>query len=115
MYRLDILPISSIESVRVIISDPNSKKSCPQYWCPLNEDFVPYNEHFPEGFRYTLDANHDNNTPFSSVTVPAHPCDLFRSKSRSATAERELHIQIQNSIRELQEDSDIDTDDQDEE
>ena len=113
--RLDILPLSCIEAVRVIIKDPYSKKSSPYYWVPLNEDFVPYNEHFPEGYKYNR-TDTPENKPFNSTTVPSHPCQLFRSQSKSAAAERHLNNQITaDSIRQLAEDSDVDTDDPDEE
>ena len=49
--RLDILPVEAVESARILVQDPNSadlQAEAKTYWCPLNEDTVPFHEHFTD-------------------------------------------------------------------
>ena len=54
--RLEVFPLSAVERVRIIVEDPNQSPypAVRDYWCPMNEDCVPFDEVFYAGSRYKM-------------------------------------------------------------
>jgi hypothetical protein len=52
--RLVVFSIDNVESIRVIVEDPNQPRenAARLYWCPHSADSVPFDEVFDEGAKY---------------------------------------------------------------
>lgn len=83
--RLEVFPLSAVERVRIIVEDPNQSPypAVRDYWCPMNEDCVPFDEVFYAGSRYKMpqSANDPNNNLEAELYV--QPWELCPPSARS--------------------------------
>jgi hypothetical protein len=83
--RLEVFPLSAVERVRIIVEDPNQSpdRAVRDYWCPMNEGCVPFDEVFYAGSRYKLPqtANDPDNNLEAELYV--QPWELCPPSARS--------------------------------